>query len=268
VISNPNNATIRQVRKLRKRRERDRRRQILVEGHRALAVALRSNTEVPIVLHTAAASSKRADLLGEARARGASLHEVSPDVMASLTSVETPPDVLGVAAMPACTLADAVARFGFGSVLAGVRDPATAGSILSSTAAAGGRVAISTTGTTDLFAPKPVRSAAGAHFLIAIAPDADPSECAAALGSRGVRIVALEAGGRHPADADLDGRVAVVLSDDGAMPEALDNAVQQRVTAMQRDAGIRPSVGAEAAVVLFEAARRRGRMDGSLRGEV
>lgn len=187
--------------------------------------------------------------------------------MASLTSVETAPDVLGVASMPGGTLEQAVARFGFGAVLAAVHDPATAGSILSSCAAAGGAVAIATSGTTDLFAPKPVRTAAGAHFVLAIAPDVDPGACADALRHAGVRIVAVEAGGRHPAEAELDGRVALVLSDDGTMATPLAEAAEQRVTAMHGEAGVRPSVGAEAAVVLFEAARRRGRTDVVRRGE-
>jgi TrmH family RNA methyltransferase len=267
VISNPNNPTIRQIRKLRKRRDRERRRQIIVEGHRALAVALRSPSDVSAILHTPAAATKRSDLLKEARARGAALHEVSPEVMASVTSVETAPDVLGIASMPGCTLAEAVGRFGLGTVLAGVRDPATAGSILSSCAAMGGRVAISTTGTTDLFAPKPVRSASGAHFLLAIVPEVDASDCVTALREAGVRLVALDPDGRALGEADLDGRVAVVVSDDGAIPEALAEAAEQRVTAVPGDAGIRPSVGAEAAVVLFEAARRRGRTTGVRRGD-
>jgi RNA methyltransferase, TrmH family len=258
VISNPNNPTIRQIRKLRKRRERDRRRQLIVEGHRALAVALRARAGVSRVLHTPAAAAKRGDLLRDARERGAALLEVSPDVMSSLTSVDTAPDVLAVASMPGCTLDEAIAKLGFGTVLAGVRDPATAGSILSSCAAAGGSVAIATTGTTDLFAPKSVRSASGAHFLLAIAPDADPEACAEGLRRAGVRIVAVDPDGGDAAEADLDGRVAVVVSEDGALPKPLADAAERRVGAGRGEAGIRPSLGAEAAVVLFSAARRRG----------
>jgi TrmH family RNA methyltransferase len=258
VISNPNNPTIRQIRKLRKRRERDKRGQLIVEGHRALSVAIRAKADVSKVLHTQSATAKRTDLLEEARERGASVLEVSPAVMASLTSVETAPDVLGVAMMPRCTLEQAVSRLRFGAVLAGVRDPATAGSILSSCAAAGGGVAIATTGTTDIFAPKSVRSGSGAHFLLAIAPNVDPQACAGALRGAGVRVVALVMGGRGLEDADLDGRVVVVVGEDGALPKALADVADERVAAGSGPAGIRPSVAAEAAVVLFEAARRRG----------
>jgi tRNA G18 (ribose-2'-O)-methylase SpoU len=119
-------------------------------------------------------------------------------------------------------------------------------------------VAIATRGTTDLFAPKPVRSASGAHFLLAIAPDVDPEACANALHGAGVRMVAVELGGRRLEDADLDGKIAVVVSEEGALPIALGNVVDERVAAGSGAEGIRPSVAAEAAVVLFEAARRRG----------
>jgi len=257
VISNPNNPTIRQIRKLRKRRERERRGQLIVEGHRALSVAIRSKADVSRVLHTPPAAVKRGELLRAARDRGASIHEVSQAVMASLTSVETAPDILGVASMPGCTLEQAVSQLRFGAVLAGVRDPATAGSILSSCAAAGGGVAIATKGTTDLFAPKPVRSASGAHFLLAIASNVDPETCSGALRDAGVRMIALEADGSAVEDADLDGRIAVIVAEEGALHKALAEAADQRVAVGSGEAGIRPSVASEAAVVLFEAARRR-----------
>jgi RNA methyltransferase, TrmH family len=127
-----------------------------------------------------------------------------------------------------------------------------------SCAAAGGGVAIATKGTTDIFAPKPVRSASGAHFLLAIAADVDPGACSGALRDAGVRMVSLEADGRPLEDADLEGRIAVIVAEDGALPGALAGAVDERVAVGSGPADIRPSVAAEAAVVLFEAARRRG----------
>jgi RNA methyltransferase, TrmH family len=257
VISNPNNSTIRQIRKLRKRRERERRHRLIIEGHRALSVALRSKADVWQVLHTAAATTKRAELLRDARARGAAVLEVTPGVMASLTAVEAAPDVLGVASMPVATLADAVRALGFGAVLAGIKDPATAGSILSSCAAAGGTVAIATKGTTDLFAPKPIRAAGGAHYVLTVAPDVAPEECAEALRAAGVRVLAVHPDGRDVSGADVDGPLAVLIAEDGAIPGAFTPAPPDLVGTGAGPGEIRPSVGAEAAVVLFSAARRR-----------
>jgi RNA methyltransferase, TrmH family len=272
VISNPNNPTIRQIRKLRKRREREKSRQLIVEGHRALAVAIASGSGVSRVLHTRSAATKRGELLRDAKARGAAIQEVSPAVMQSLTSVDTAPDVLGIASLPSCTLDEAVARFGLGAVLAGVRDPATAGSILSSCAAAGGAVAIATKGTTDLFAPKPVRSGAGAHFVLAIASDVAPEDCATALRAAGVRSILVEAGApgadqTGPGETELGDRLAIVIGEDGSVPAALASQAERQVGAGGRRSEVRPSLGAEAAVVLFTAARVRAGSAGPRRGD-
>jgi TrmH family RNA methyltransferase len=256
VISNPNNPTIRSIRKLRTRRGRERQRTILVEGHRALGVALGVRHAVKQVLHTRAAGKRRAALLERARAGGANVLEVTETVMASLTSVETAPDVLGVAVLPERTLSEAVKAFGIGVVLAGVRDPATAGSILASCAAAGGAVAIATHGTTDLFASKPVRAAAGAHFVLAIARDVDPDECARELRAAGVRLVSVGAGGDEPSSADLAGPLALVVGEDGAVPAVLADGASARA-GLDVPGPVRPSVAVEAGVVLFEAARMR-----------
>jgi RNA methyltransferase, TrmH family len=261
VISNPNNPTIRKIRKLRKRRERDRVREMIVEGHRALAVAITTGAGVSRVLHTREATARRSDLLRDARSAGATVLEVTQAVMASLTSVETAPDILGVAPMRTATLDEAVSKLGLGAILAEVHDPATAGSILSSCAAAGGTVAIAARGTTDLFAPKPVRSAAGAHFVLTIAPDVEPDACASALGAAGTRIAVLDPAGRDPAEVRLDEPLAVVVGEDGAVPERLIRAAAEHVGVGGDGSAIRPSVSAQAAVVLFEAARRRRASD-------
>lgn len=253
MISNPNNATIRQIRKLRKRRDRDRRRRLIIEGHRALSVALASKADVTQVVHTPAAIGKRDELLREARAKGSQILEVTPVVMASLSSVETAPDVLGVVSMPEATVAEAIGRLGLGAVLAGIKDPATAGSILSSCAAAGGVAAIATKGTTDLFAPKAMRAGAGAHYVLSVANDVPLEECGRALRDAGVRILAVHADGPAIAIQHVAGPVAIVIAGDEGVPELLEG---EPVGPGTRSDVVRPSIAAEAAVVLFEAARR------------
>jgi TrmH family RNA methyltransferase len=258
VISNLNNPTVRQVRRLRKRRERERRRTVLVEGNRALAVALGSARIVRQVLHTKTAAAARGSLLREAKAAGATVLEVTPAVMASLTSVATAPDVLSIVDAAPTPLGDATARFGLGTVLAGVHDPATAGSILASCAAAGGSVAVATRGTTDLFAPKSVRSGAGAHFRLAIAAGVSPKDCALALREAGVRLVVLRPGGVPLERANLTEPLAVLVGEDGMIPSELADAADATVSVGDGRSGIAAPVAAQAAVVLFEAARRRG----------
>lgn len=257
MISNPNNAQIRAIRKLRKRRERERRGAMLVEGQRALGVAIFGGCPVIELVHTPAAARKRSEMVRAVRASGAKVLEVSPEVMATLTGVGSVPDIVGVVPLREAALDDAAGAFGFGAVLAGVHDPATAGSILASCAAAGGSVAIATTGTTDLFAPKPVRSAGGAHFLLRVAAGVDPAACAETLRSAGVRLVTLDPDGEELVASTLTEPLAVIVGEDGSVPEALAATASGRVRVGDPEAGIRPPLAAEAAVVLFEAGRRR-----------
>ena len=264
MISNPNNSQVRAVRKLRKRRERERRRVLLVEGHRALDVAVRAGCPILELIHTETGAAKRGELVRTVKASGAKVLAVTDAVMASLTSVGSTPDVVGVVPMREATLEEAAEAFGLGTVLAGVHDPATAGAVMASCAAAGGSVAIATTGTTDIFAPKPVRSAAGAHFLMRVVAGVDPSACAGALKAAGVSLVALDDGsGAAHASPDLSEPLAVIVSDVGELPQGLAHEVSARMSVHDRTAPIRPPLAAEAAVVLFEAVRRRSSHAGS-----
>jgi tRNA G18 (ribose-2'-O)-methylase SpoU len=230
---------------------------MLVEGHRAVGVALRTGRAVLEMVHTAGADAKRPELLREARASGAKMLEVSPAVMASLTGAGSIPDVLAIVPMQEVTLEEATGAFGLGAVLAGVHDPATAGSILASCAAAGGTVAIATTGTTDLFAPKSVRSAGGAHFLLRVVSGVDPAACARSLKDAGVRLVAVTNDGKDLAASARGEPLAVVVGDDGTVPDPLSDGADERVRVGDPQAGIRPPLAAEAAVVLFEAVHGR-----------
>lgn len=258
MISNPNNSQIRAVRKLRKRRERERRRVLLVEGHRALATAVRAGRPILELVHTGAGAVRRRDLVRTVKDSGAKMLEVTDEVMASITSVGSAPDVVGVVAMHQASLEEVAAAFGLGTILAGVHDPAAAGAVLASCAAAGGTVAIATTGTTDIFAPKPVRSAAGAHFLLRLVAGVDPAACAGALKAAGVRIVAVDAGATTTSpETDLSEPVALVVSDGSSLPQPLADEVSARIAVGDGSATIRPPVTAEAAVVLFEAERQR-----------
>jgi TrmH family RNA methyltransferase len=228
---------------------------MLVEGHRGVGVAMRTGIPILELVHTADAAAKRPDLLRETRASGAKILEVSPEVMASLTAVGSAPDVLAIVPLREARLEEATGAFGLGAVLAGVHDPAAAGSIIASCAAAGGSVVIATTGTTDLFAPKVVRSAAGAHFLLRVVSGVDPAACAESLRVAGVRLVTVAADGEDLSKSRWTEPVAVVVGEDGALPDALPAPVRVRIA--DPATRIRPPLVAEAAVVLFEAAHRR-----------
>ncbi len=128
---------------------------------------------------------------------------------------------------------------------------------MASCAAAGGSGVIATTGTTDLFAAKPVRAAAGAHFVLTVAAGAAPDECVDGLRAAGIRLIAIRPDGDPPADVNLTAPVAIIVGDDDAVPEALQRAADAYVGVPAGRGGVRAPIAAQAAVVLFEAARRQ-----------
>lgn len=242
MISSPNNATIRRVRRLRKRRERSKRRAFIVEGHRALRVALSSGAHVEFVFHAPGADTRHRQLLVDAHDAGARVHETEPRVLARLSSAANTPDVLAVAAMPAPV------ESGPGPVLvlAGVKDPADVGSLLASAAAFGVRRAVAVRGTADLYASTPVRVAAGAHFVIGLAEAPTLKD---ALHPVEGRIFALTDEGRPPWAVDLTGPVTLVVGDvaEGAEPLAVPAS----------ESGATPPLAIRGAIAMFEAQRQR-----------
>ncbi|MGH8703791.1 MAG: RNA methyltransferase substrate-binding domain-containing protein, partial [Burkholderiales bacterium] len=96
MISSLSNATVKATVRLQKRRERDRRGSFLVEGRRAVAAALSAGVQLHEVFHLQGADASKPIVETAARS-GATLHEVSPAVMAHLTDLRHPPDVLAVA---------------------------------------------------------------------------------------------------------------------------------------------------------------------------
>ncbi|GAC1416223.1 MAG: RNA methyltransferase [Actinomycetota bacterium] len=245
MISSLNNATVKATAKLAKRRERDRRRMFLVEGHRATTVALASGISVPLLFYTPAAR-KRTELLDGAALSGSKMSEVSPAVMRHLTTHAHPPDVLAVATQRPATAKKAAAG-AFLVVLSGVKDPAVAGGILSAAAGAGATGVIVLEGSTDVFAPAAARAAAGAHFILPIARDIAPADAVAACGSRA--LYALTEQGRAVCSASMNLPLALVVCESGVPAEF---AHADCVAVPSGVHGCGPGLGSRAAISIYQ----------------
>lgn len=158
-------------------RRKDRREQgaFLIEGVRLLRDALSAHAAIrQIVLCP--------DILGEsddairqevAAALGASrILTVTPPVMRSLSDTQTPQGVVAVVGLPETPLPTFAARDAFLLILDSLRDPGNVGTVLRTAAAAGCDAVITIAGGADVFAPKVVRSAMGAHFRLPVIADA------------------------------------------------------------------------------------------------
>ena len=139
-----------------------------------------------------------------------------------------------------------------------VRDPGNLGTILRSAEAAGASQVVLTPATVDVYSPKVVRGAMGAHFHLPIAARVSWSEVAEVLEDR--QILLAEAKGEkiyYEVDWTKPSVLIVSSEAEGASQKAKRLATEQIVIPMQGKTESL-NVAIAASVILFEAARQRG----------
>lgn len=139
-----------------------------------------------------------------------------------------------------------------------VRDPGNLGTILRSAEAAGAGQVILTPATVDVYSPKVVRGAMGAHFYLPIATGVSWSEMAEALEDRQTLLAEVR-GDKAYYDVDWTKPSALIVGSEaeGASQEAERLATERIVIPMQGKAESL-NVAVAVSVILFEAARQRG----------
>ena len=122
---------VKAARQLAKRALRERARSFLAEGPQSVREALAHGGIVTQLFLTAAARTRYPELAGQASQQGAGVHTVSGEVMADLAQTITPQGVLAVCRfvdVPLVTLTGAAPHLAV--ILANVRDPGNAGTVL------------------------------------------------------------------------------------------------------------------------------------------
>lgn len=166
MITSTQNARIRYVRSLVRRRVRQREGRFVVEGSRLVGEVVRAGVEPVLVLYTEswAAAPGAQGLLASLAEAGEGVWLVSEAVLAACADTQTPQGILAV--VPLIQLRP---RPGLALILDRLRDPGNLGTILRSAEAAGAGQVLLAPGTVDHYNPKVVRGAMGAHFCLPVA---------------------------------------------------------------------------------------------------
>ena len=184
---------VRAARQLGKRALRQRARSFLVEGPQPVAEALACDARLTELFVTAEGSARHADLADRARRQGADVHLVSGEVMARLAQTVTPQGVLGVCAFIDVPLAElTAAQPELVVVLAHVRDPGNAGTVLRTADAAGAHGVVFSTASVDPYNGKCVRATAGSLFHLPVVAGVSLADAAASLRAAGLRVLAAD----------------------------------------------------------------------------
>ena len=197
----PRSAQVSAARRLAKRAFRAADRRFLAEGPQAVREALALPGTVSALFATVDAASRHADLLAAARDAGIEVRWVSGAVLETLAQTVTPQGVLAVCGFLDVPLPGVLAAAPrLVAVLAHVRDPGNAGTVIRAADAAGADAVVVTRASVDLYNGKCVRASAGSIFHLPVSVGADVADAVAALRAAGLRVLAADGAG--PADLD------------------------------------------------------------------
>ncbi|MFI6692476.1 TrmH family RNA methyltransferase [Streptomyces sp. NPDC050433] len=209
-LISPRSPRVTAARRLARRAFRGKERRFIAEGPQAVreAVEHRGDDGLPTLIElftTVEAAERYADIVAAARAAGAQVHHADDTVVADLSQTVTPQGLLGV-----CRFLDSPfesvlrARPRLVAVLAHVRDPGNAGTVLRCADAAGADAVVLTDASVDLYNPKSVRASVGSLFHLPVAVGVPVEEAVAGLRGAGVRVLAADGAGDDDLDDELD----------------------------------------------------------------
>jgi RNA methyltransferase, TrmH family len=251
-ITSVHNDRVKYIRALGHRRVRQREGRFAIEGTRLADEVVRAGIRPALVLYTEAWAKTPEGIrllptLAEAL-DGAWL--ASDEVLATCADTTTPQGVIVV--VPCLELSP---RPGLTLVLDGLRDPGNLGTILRSAEASDVGQVLLSPGTVDVYNPKVVRAAMGAHFRL---PIARVSWSAITERTKGRAVWLADAHGQVAYDGvdwTLPSALIVGSEATGASPEAADLATG-RVCIPMAEGTDSLNAAMAAAVILFEAARQ------------
>lgn len=257
-LTNIRSPRVKAARRLAKRAFRERDRVFLAEGPQAVREALRLPGVTVELYTTADAEARHPAIVAAAPAAGVPVHLASGEVMAELSQTVTPQGLLAVCKLVHVPLAQAVppgARLV--TVLAHVRDPGNAGTVLRTADAAGADAVVFTDASVDPYNGKCVRASAGSLFHLPVATGCPIDGTVRHLREAGLAVLAADgAGERTLDDVDLSGPTAWIFGNEawGLPRQVLDLADEVvRVPIYGRAESL--NLATAAAVCLYASAR-------------
>ncbi len=253
-ISNPRIKQLRSL--LANRKDRKREHLFVIEGVRLVEEALRSGTQIVSTIydpeHLEASERGRA-ILEQIRERR-NAYVGTPEVIAAASDTVTPQGIVAVVQWPEVE----PRSNGIQLVLDAVQDPGNVGTLLRTAEATGVTQILGISGTADLFSPKVVRAAMGAHFRLALRQDIHWDELNDMLFPAD-NIYVADARSQMPYyAADWRQPSVLIVSNEANGASEGARALATKPLAIPMEAGVESLNAAIAgSVILFEAARQR-----------
>ncbi len=259
-LSSPQNARIKRVAKLRKRRDRLAEGVTIVEGIEELqraASAPGGFTEIYTMERLVSPAGQ--DLIDAAEAKGAPVFDVSPELFHKIAIRENADGIVAVVPSPVVGLNDLeLSDSPLILVAEAIEKPGNLGAMLRTADAAGVDAVILCDPTTDATNPNVVRASLGCLFTVPVA-EASFAETVEFLRSNGITplVTTPEASKAH-FEVDLTGPIGLVIgSEHGGASSAWLEGTHEKLLIPMAGAADSLNAAMSAGIVLYEAVRQR-----------
>lgn len=257
MITSSQNPKIQQVRRLSaKKREREESGCYLIEGVRLVEEALKYADDCSYLLYAEPLNERARNLVYSFQQRGIETEEISSQLMASSADTDTPQGVLAVMRMHKAELP---VRGDFFVLADGIQDPGNLGTLFRTCAAAGVQSLVLMPGCVDVYNPKVIRSAMGAHFRL---PFFQMSWLDAGIwlrGMPGMQILTADSnGGKSCWEMELKQPTTLIIGSEGAGPCAQALALSDGRILIPMPGNMESlNAGIAAGILIFEVVRQR-----------
>jgi len=254
---------VKAARHLAKRSFRERDRLFLAEGPQAVREALRTEGVLSELFVTGEGRARHPELAELAAGQGAAVHEIGGELMAELAQTITPQGLLGVCGFVDVPLASVLASPPrLAVVLANVRDPGNAGTVLRTADAAGAGGVIFTAASVDPYNSKCVRASAGSLFHVPVVAGPDLADALAGLRSAGLQVLAADGSATRlleaPGGPDLARPTAWLFGNEAwGLPDSLLALADDVIAVPIYGQAGSLNLAAAAAVCLYASARQQ-----------
>lgn len=196
MLIDPKSNQVRGVAKLNKKDARSETGLFLLEGPQGLSEALDRPKLIVDLFATEDAIARHDEIFARADVLKIEVQLVSEAVLKVMCDTNTPQGVLAVCQQLHIDLDDLIdSKPQLVALLANIRDPGNAGTVLRAADAAGADAVIFSSNSVDVYNPKVVRSTTGSIFHLPVVIDADIEQTIAKLKSAGLQVFAANGGG-------------------------------------------------------------------------
>lgn len=255
VITSAQNAKVKLVRALLGRtKERRETGAFVVEGVRLVEEAEKRDWKFEIALYDKSLSERGTSLVERLASRQVEVEEVSESLMKTLSNTETPPGILAVLRVSTLPLSHSP---DFLLIPDQIRDPGNLGTLLRSAAGAGVQAVLLPPETTDVFAPKVLRSGMGAHFRLPLR-SMTWEEIEQISKSANLQIYLADMDGTPCWETDLRQPLALIVGGEAeGASEAARSLADRRISIPMLEQVESLNAGVAGSVLMFEVLRQR-----------